>query len=548
MPAVRILGCGLILLFGVSTGSYAQQEPPSPGEVEETLRRDEPPLDTREIPPIEMPEAPRPEVAPGGRAVPVTTLEIVGNTVLDDAEISAFAAQYEGEVMTLAQVYEAADRLTDLYRANGYGLATAVVPAQRVDSGTVRIEVIEGRVGSIAFEGNERYDADFLAAQFDTITPGSVFRNAELEREALLLNDLPGLTARAVVKPGAEYGTSDIVIRVTEKPFDYRFMLDNYGRDSIGEIRLTADGSINGLTGRGDRLSGTLIQSQSSLLTYGRVAYGMPVGTEGDRMRFTYGHAAYDVGTAVFIPLDIDGTSTTARIDYLRPFERSRSRNIILGAALVRTDSESSSLGATTTDSGITLLEVSGFMSRNWPDRAVSTVSVSLATNFQGNSDGTETDAQLARVRVDGSHTVPFADRWSGVVRGAVALSPDPLVDTQKFSLGGPQMLRGYVSSEARGDQGMSVSLELQRRFRYRDVAAQGYGFLDLGTVRRKSLPADPPNTDHSDTLASVGLGLAVQPAQRWSMNLVLAKPVGGYTPADGDTGVRLWASAAVAF
>src|SRR3546814_3743458 len=42
--------------------------------------------------------------------------------------------------------------------------------------------------------------------------------------------------------------------------------------------------------------------------------------------------------------------------------------------------------------------------------------------------------------------------------------SPDPLVDTEAYSLGGPNTVRGFPSAEVRGDRGYFGSVTLRRR------------------------------------------------------------------------------------
>src|SRR3546814_18254787 len=69
------------------------------------------------------------------------------------------------------------------------------------------------------------------------------------------LNSLPGLKARAILKPGAQYGSSDMMVRVEEDPFSASTAIDNYGRENIGEFRLSATATLNSPSGVGDQLN-----------------------------------------------------------------------------------------------------------------------------------------------------------------------------------------------------------------------------------------------------------------------------------------------------
>ena len=132
----------------------------------------------------------------------------------------------------------AADQLTAYYRERGYGLAQVTVPAQKISDGTVELRVIEGRIGAVSVTGNEDYSFDFLQRRLGALAPGLVYTDDGMERGVLLLNDLPGLSARAVIRPGEEFGTSDILFRVAEDPAEFSIGADNYGRDELGEIRV----------------------------------------------------------------------------------------------------------------------------------------------------------------------------------------------------------------------------------------------------------------------------------------------------------------------
>jgi len=77
--------------------------------------------------------------------------------------------------------------------------------------------VIEGRVGEVRFEGTRRYTPEQLRGRLATLVPGKLITSGGMEQDLLLLNDLPGLTARAVLEAGKEFGTTDVTINVDER-------------------------------------------------------------------------------------------------------------------------------------------------------------------------------------------------------------------------------------------------------------------------------------------------------------------------------------------
>jgi hemolysin activation/secretion protein len=69
----------------------------------------------------------------------VRHFKVEGAELVSEAEIRDILAPYENRKLTLAQIYEAADRITTLYRDRGYLLAKAYVPAQNATGGGVSV-------------------------------------------------------------------------------------------------------------------------------------------------------------------------------------------------------------------------------------------------------------------------------------------------------------------------------------------------------------------------------------------------------------------------
>ena len=137
--ASRVLAA-LILLSPVI--SLAQQTPPTPGSVTDTLK---PAPRIEPLPPaaVDTPAPqPRAEVPAGGREITVERFVFEGNTAYDDATLDTLIADYRARPVTLYDLYEAADRIAAHYIGQGYTLTTVAIPAQRVDRGEVVLSLI----------------------------------------------------------------------------------------------------------------------------------------------------------------------------------------------------------------------------------------------------------------------------------------------------------------------------------------------------------------------------------------------------------------------
>lgn len=484
----------------------ALAQAPTPGEVGETLRPGGIPLlKEKEPPPLPSPPVRERPAAPADeRRVRIERFAFSGTTLYSEERLRQVVADYEGRELTLSEIYQAADQLTDFFQQEGYSLTTATVPAQKMKGGVLRIEVVEGRVGKLLFTGNSGYSDELLARRMAPLEPGAVVRFDQLERRVLLVNDLPGMLARSVMLPGEEYGTTDIELDIEESRWSAQAVLDNHGPEVVGKWRAAADFTINNPLKRGDVLGFGYTHTQSSLLKQGRFNYGLPVGHGGATLNFSYSRAEYDVG-GEFKALGVEGSSENGSIQLRYPQIRSRRTNLNWQGGAVRTMGSSDIGDIPLSDDTIHYLEAGFNFDHRHKNGASSTLSAMLATNFQSNSDGMDNEALPPRLEVKGSHEYPWGRGWSIFLRAQAVLATDNLPDSNKFSLGGPTSIRGFTSSAARGDQGVMGTLELRRVLEFDSMLIQARGFVDSGSVHSRSTLVAPSS---SQELSSAGVGL----------------------------------------
>lgn len=481
-----------------------------------------------------------------GPKVSVKQIVVLGNNSISDQELAVITGEYLGKELTLGEIYQIADRITALYRERGFPLATTTVPAQKISAGNVNLEVVEGRLEKFSFAGNSTYSNELLGKHLsDGLAAGQVLTTAAMERELLLLNDMPGLTARSVIKPGASYGTSDILIESQEQPYTGRLALNNFGPENIGEWRGEGSFVANNPFGIGDSLSLDMIRSESGLLDFYSVGYSIPVSTKGTRLAISHSKVDFDIAGALKA-LGIDGESDNTRLQLSHPLLRTRQENLLVGLGLTHKESETDALGSNIAESDLTMLDISGIYSVVHPDRSVSNLAAVFWTNFRSNSDGLKENRILGKLRVDANHIRPITDDWNLFARIAAVVSMDPLVDSEKFSLGGPGDIRAFPSSEVRGDQGASLTLEAQYPFiPYQNMNALFRTFWDIGKVHSK----DPlPGIDSTDSLSAFGLGVTILPRHNLQVDLTWARPLNGRDVSDGDDSGRIWSNLTMSF
>lgn len=482
-----------------------------------------------------------PPVPPGGTPVNVARFEFSGNTKITSQALQAKVADKVGRSMTLAEIYAIARDLTRYYQSQGYPLASVNVPQQRVDSGTVRLEVREGRIGQVRIEGQRYYKQESLAKQLSELKSGDVVSSATLERELLLLNDLPGIEARVVILPGSEPGTSDLLVKITEDSFSFHASGDNYGRTELGTARFSVSAAINGM-GRGDMLEFAVTHSESDILNYGRIGYSMPVGTDGGRVGFSYFINRYQIG---FNPLlSPVGQTDGLRAEYTYPLERSRKANRVLAVGYGSTNLTTEALGTVLTDQRVQLFDLTLFGSKIGGDRDTTNYSLGVTSSF-GFDDGGNDRSYCCNFLAEYATTAPVGSgQWFTRYHVRAGYAPTTLSDIEKFSIGGPNSVRGYDATEIRGDNGIEMNFELHRGMRAFGGQADVAMFADFGMTGKTSSIAGNAGgaLDHyiggqSPVLGSVGLKFTAFDFYGFNADLQYAVPMGGYEPADGKSG-----------
>lgn len=531
---------------------------PTPGQVQSSLPTSPVLPQPKSTPETNTPAATTNQVPEGGATVTVQRFEITGNSVYSEAVLQALLASWLDRPVTLADLYRAADAITKYYQAHGYGLARCTIPQQEFASGVATLEVVEGRIGKVSVEGATRTRLSVIDKRASVLGSGQVYTDAAMDRSVTLINDLPGVQAQATLEPGADFGTADIVYKAQELPeVSGQISADDYGRRDVGLFRFNAEADLASLTGSGDKLSANITHSEGNLLNFGGLTYVFPLGPPGGNLTTDYNQSEYRVSGSSFDKLQVGGSSDNAGVSYLYPQMRGRLDNFYWGLGLQHAGTATTAKGVTVSESNLNTLQLTAYYTHSREDGAY----YSLSGTFTGNGRkdyGTTPDAERARLELDGSYVQPFATSWDLISKATGVWSPDPLTDTEKYALGGPDNVRGFLSAEQRGDSGLFASGELQRNFGPDLPFSLGW-FLDSGRVwtkefdtlgvTKKGKKVEVPTPGGAATLTSTGLEFSLQPAnKRWIARVQWAYAIGGYRPSDGNNGGHIWVSLGMNF
>ncbi len=469
--------------------------------------------------------------APPEKTLLVEEFRVEGNTLLKEEEIQSLVAPYEGRDLTLAEMKEVATLLTDLYRRKGYLLVRAIVPKQDFGEGPVTIQVLEGKVGSISVEGAKHYSADWIEAHLNEATVGGDFQADEFQRRLLLLNDYGDLTVQAVLRPGSERGTADIVIKVEDSnPLHVGLDYNNFGVPETGEHRFGLTFDVGNLFTDGDdlRFRGVLSTPTEDLSTFLQLRYGTPINNNGTRVGVEYQRGAFSSGQGLAQLLDIRGDADIFSLFASHALVRTLDHRSDVALTLSYKDIENSIFR------NVPLAQESYLSSRleylgDWRDVKGRSLLQASWTQGYGSGGG----AIVSNPRANDSFTKFNLDLLRvqnlrpgiyGVLRGSGQFAVNPLYTIEQFSIGGISTVRGFTQSELLGDSGYTVSGELRwSPLKDDPEILQLVAFLDHGGVRIiDRFPGELPVS----SLTGAGFGFRSSLTEKTHLTLDIGFPI----------------------
>ncbi|WP_210546938.1 ShlB/FhaC/HecB family hemolysin secretion/activation protein [Rhodoferax sp. PAMC 29310] len=534
-------------VLGASLGLHAATAP-TPGAIQ---RLDQDSLERSKLEKQLQKAAPQsPEITVPGQSkeqgvvsdvknIPVTRFDIDSSELLTTEEIRGVLDAYEGKTVSLNDLYQAVNDLNKLYDAKGVKTARAILPAQEVRLGIVKIRLIEARLGELKVSGAKYLNPDFVGDRIHQ-RQGDLVSVTQLESDLVRFNSLYATKLRADVTAGAKVGTTDITIDVQEpKRYQLTTFADNAGRESVGDSRLGVIFNASNLTGRNDNLQLLATGTQGSD-SYG-LSYSVPVSTNDLRLDVAYNHGSIKLVNGPFVPLDISGRSQDLSLGLTQPLSITMNRQWAAYGRFSSRNSVSLFGGLTQQDVGLHVFSMGISGEAHFDDYAWTLDnSLNVGTKaFGANSDFSYFRASASRV-----------DRLSGrlqlITKAGLQYSfTDVLPAGEQFQVGGLYSVRGFPEGLLSGRHGYFGSVELRAALNSpspEEMAnsvpgVHGLVFLDHGGT----LPYRPGvSVTKNDSLSSAGFGLIFDFGSKVSARLTLAYPLENNPAEDSKVSPRI--------
>ena len=244
-------------------------------------------------------------VQQGGISVHINKVEMTDSAIFSDSEISKIKSLLEGKDVTEEDINNFVNIINSQYIKKGVITARAFIKDSSLKGGVLKIELMEAKIGKITVEGNRFNRKWYLKSQISEKS-GDVLDIQTLEKDLKQFNrNARSISLSAKLKPGEEYGTTDVVIKADEKcPYHFTASWDSFGRDTTGLLRGGLMVSADSLFGFQDRLSAAVNLARSSTTPF--VDYNIPINRKGTRAGVSYMYGNNKITSGQYKDFDLE--------------------------------------------------------------------------------------------------------------------------------------------------------------------------------------------------------------------------------------------------
>jgi hemolysin activation/secretion protein len=394
--------------------------------------------------------------------------------LLPSLAIETAVYPYLGPYRTAADVEEARAALEKAYRDAGFQTVAVEIPAQQVRSGTIILEVVPNAVGRLRVTGSRYFSLDEIKREAPSLQEGAVPNFNDVTRDLVTLNQLADRQVTPALTAGRLPGTVDVDLNVKDSP-PLHGSLEVNNRYSADTTPLRVNGSVSydNLWQLGQTVGASFQiapENPNDVKVFSGYYLAHVPGVDGLSLMLMGTKQDSDVSTLGGIGVAGRGDTVGLRAIFSLPPRTGFYHSVSLGFDYKHFEQDVLIAG-TDTATPITYYPLSAAYSGTWLGQGYETdlnAAVNLGLRGLGSSEAEfdnnrhGADGNFIYFRGDLSHTrdLPEGFQVFGKVQGQVA--DQPLLNSEQFSGGGLGSVRGYLESEALGDNALLGSLELR--------------------------------------------------------------------------------------
>jgi hemolysin activation/secretion protein len=475
---------------------------------------------------------PTPEVCDaadeGDTGFGITVVEVTGNTIFPAKILRDIVAPFTGPGKTAADVEDARDALEKFYHQAGYPAVMVNIPEQTLKYGVVKLHVIESRIGRLKITGNRYFTIEKVLKDLPSLSPGTILYLPKVQKEIGRLNRNQDFKVEPVMLPGKELGIIDVELKVEDRlPLHGYLELNNRASHNTSKLRLNGMFRYDNLWQKEHSLA---LQYQTAPENTKEVevvggTYSLPAPWNYDHQLALYVIWS-DSDTAFGEGFRVIGKGEIFGIRYVLPLPNYRlySHNTTLGLDYKHFDQAIgfTSESGETTHTPISYLPFSFSYSAFLPDGWGGMTQFSGGVNLSLRgvvSDEREFELKRYKALADYLYATASVQRTQKLPMGGMNLhvkidgqvSGQPLIDNEQYTAGGMESVRGYMESEAAGDDAVHGTLEVSFPDPLERFGAGGWFqmnpflFYDIAEL----IVIEPlPGQDKSTRLMGAGVGM----------------------------------------
>lgn len=491
----------------------------------------------------------------------ILEFQVEGNTKLTKMQVEAAVYPQMGEKKTIADVEKAREALEKEYHRIGYLTVLVDIPEQDVDKKVVRLNVTEGKVGTLRVRDSKYFTLGRIKALSPSVAEGEVPHFPTVQKDIARLNRTADKQVTPVMKAGKKFGTVDVDLKVEDKlPVHASLELnDRYSQDT-SRLRLSGMIRYDNLWQREHSLSLNFLTSpqDTSEVQVLSANYLMRFD-DSDVLLAMYGVKSNSSVSSVG-GINILGKSTIFGARLIKPLPSLDNFYHSISFGVDYKDVQQTVEFGQTYNTPVTYMPLSAVYSGTWQDTSgITQLGAGITFGMRGLvADEAEFKAKRWNTvtntyakpdffvfKADLSRTQALPWGFQGFAKLDGQFSGDLLVPNEQYLAGGVDTVRGYLESQAAGDKGLHSTLELRSPSLFKSVEwIQDFklsGFYDIA-----QLNIIDPSAGQTEkiVLSGAGIGLRMKAWKRFNVNLDVATPLKDYgITKQGDIAshMRIW-------
>jgi len=398
----------------------------------------------------------------------IKEITVLGYTLISIEKMYDLISPYENRELSFQDFNEVARIITEEYRKNGYATSFAYLPPQKIESNTLTINVMEGRIGDINLTGNKYFKESILLKYLD-VRKNKIFNYDELRQNINYINEHPDRSAKIILDKGKNQGQTDINVSIKDRiPLHVTLGYNNYNSDFLDNNKYMLELKSTNFLGLDHQFFAELQRGGVDQYELYSGRYLIPLSPR-TKVGAVYMRLDQELGGSVN-DLDIQGTGDIGQIYLTHKFIENNNFALSLNAGFDYKDIENTLLGLKYSKDNMRVVKM-GFdmdIMDNWGGRSILVQEFNYGIeDIMGGLE--KKDPASSRLGAGGrffksvstlARIQSLPHDTSVMLKGSAQLTGYNLVSTEQFNIGGFTSVRGYPVSEYAGDRGYVASIE----------------------------------------------------------------------------------------